>query len=31
MLGPSFPDGHGTKIGFDDKDIDEEGNIITNN
>ncbi len=26
--GPSFPDGHGTKIGFSDLDIDENGNII---
>ncbi|KAK4495023.1 hypothetical protein PRZ48_013350 [Zasmidium cellare] len=30
LAGPSFPDGVGTKIGFDDKDIDEDGNIVTN-
>ncbi|KAI1170412.1 hypothetical protein F4777DRAFT_595110 [Nemania sp. FL0916] len=28
-LGPSFPDGHGTKIGFSDEDIDKDGNIVT--
>ncbi|PMD32701.1 hypothetical protein L207DRAFT_590394 [Hyaloscypha variabilis F] len=27
-LGPSFPSGHGTKIGFSDEDIDENGNIV---
>ena len=27
-LGPSFPDGHGTKIGFSDEDIDKDGNLI---
>jgi len=26
--GPSFPDGHGTKIGLSDEDIDENGNIV---
>ncbi|KAF2163040.1 hypothetical protein M409DRAFT_26486 [Zasmidium cellare ATCC 36951] len=31
VLGPSFPDGKGTKIGFGDEDIDAEGNIITLN
>ncbi|KAK4495418.1 hypothetical protein PRZ48_013749 [Zasmidium cellare] len=30
-LGPSFPEGKGTKIGFGDEDIDAEGNIITLN
>lgn len=27
--GPSFPDGQGTKIGFDDTDVDEDGHVIT--
>ncbi|KAI1325219.1 hypothetical protein F5Y16DRAFT_401681 [Xylariaceae sp. FL0255] len=28
-LGPSFPDGQGSTIGFSDEDIDKDGNIVT--